>query len=300
MELQQQSHWLSNEINLSSDVDDWKMKLNSNERHLIGQTLKGFTQAEILIGDYWTNKVNKWFKHPEIQMMGRTFGSFEDIHITSYAKLNDTLGLDDYTAFLSEPTTKNKIDRLIENKGKTKGDIAKSLAIFSAFNEGVNLFSSFAILLNFSRFNKMKGLGQIIALSIKDESLHSQAGCWLYRTFLNEYPEVNTDEHKASIYEAARVTIELEDAFIENAFSLGDVEGLSVKELKNFLRHRCNTKLQDLGLRTNWKNIDKELLKSMDWFDLVSFGQSHTDFFAQRETEYSKSNINWSDLLGDK
>lgn len=295
-ELQQQSHWLHLEVSMASDINDWKMNLSESEKNVIGNILKGFTQSEIFIQEYWGSMVCKWFKKPEIQMMAATFAAFESIHAVSYAYLNQSLGLEDFSAFLHEPTAKAKIDRLISTKGKTKEEIAKSLAIFSAFNEGVNLFSSFAILLNFSRFNKMKGLGQIIAFSIKDESLHSDAGCWLFRTLISEFPEIWTDELKKEIYEAARVTVELEDAFIEKAFELGDIEGISAKDLKNFIRNRCNTKLEDLGLKKNWKNIDKESLKSMEWFDILSTGTSMQDFFSGRVSDYSKGVTDFSKI----
>jgi len=295
-ELQQQSHWLHHEIAMAGDIQDWKENLTQSEKNVIAGILKGFTQAEILIEDYWSNKVCNWFKKPEIQMMGNTFASFESIHAVSYAYLNDSLGLTDYKAFLDEPTTKAKIDRLINTKGKSKEDIAKSLAIFSAFNEGVNLFSSFAVLLNFSRFNKLKGVGQIIAFSIKDETLHSDAGCWLFKQFVSEYPEVFTDEMKKDIYEAARLTVQLEDEFIDKVFELGSIEGLDPKDLKVFIRHRCNTKLPDLGLKPNWKNIDKDALKRMEWFSTLSAGVSHQDFFSGRVTDYSKGNVNFEEM----
>ena len=295
-ELQQQSHWLHHEIAMAGDIQDWKENLTDTEKNVIAGILKGFTQAEILIEDYWSGKVCNWFKKPEIQMMGNTFAAFESIHAVSYAYLNDSLGLSNYTAFLNEPTTKAKIDRLINTKGKSKEDIAKSLAIFSAFNEGVNLFSSFAVLLNFSRFNKLKGVGQIIAFSIKDETLHSEAGCWLFKQFISEYQEVFTEELKKDIYEAARLTIQLEDDFIDKIFELGPIEGLDPKDLKVFIRHRCNTKLNDLGLKPNWKNIDKEALKRMEWFDALSSGVSHQDFFAGRVSDYSKGNINFEEM----
>lgn len=295
-ELQQKSHWLHTEIAMSSDVNDWKLNLTDPERALIGHILKGFTQSEVFIQEYWTQMVAKWFKKPEIQMMAATFGAFESIHAVSYAYLNQTLGLEDFSAFLQEPTAKAKIDRLINTKGKSKADIAKSLAIFSGFNEGVNLFSSFAILLNFSRFNKMKGLGQIISFSIKDESLHSEAGCWLFKTFVAEYPDIWTDELKKEIYDAARLTVDLEDAFIDKAFEAGPVEGLDAKDMKAFIRHRANTKLQDLGLKANWRNIDKEALKRMEWFDVLSSGTVSQDFFAGRVTDYSKGNIDFSGI----
>ena len=298
-ELQQQSHWLHHEINMASDINDWKLNLSDAEKNLIGHVLKSFSSAEVFIGEYWGSMVSKWFKKPEIQMMAATFSSFESIHAVSYAYLNQSLGLEDFTAFLHEPTAKAKIDRLIETKGKSKKEIARSLAIFSAFNEGVNLFASFAILLSFSTRNLLKGVGQIIAFSIKDESLHSDAGCWLFRTFISEYPEVWTDELKKEIYDAARLTIELEDNFIEQAFSFGEVEKISAKEMKNFIRHRANTKLEDLGLKKNWKNIDKELLEKMSWFDTLSSGNSLSDFFAQRVDQYSKGVLNFSVIWDD-
>lgn len=295
-ELQQQSHWLHTEIAMSSDINDWKLNLSDAERNVIGQILKGFTQSEVFIQEYWGSMVSRWFKKPEIQMMAATFASFESIHAVSYAYLNQSLGLEDFSAFLHEPTAKAKIDRLMITKGKSKQEIAKSLAIFSAFNEGVNLFSSFAVLLNFSRFNKMKGLGQIIAFSIKDESLHSEAGCWLFRTLIQEDPDLLDDKLKTDIYDAARLTVELEDNFIDKVFELGDIEGLTVKDLKQFIRHRCNTKLQDLGLKNNWKNIDKEALQRMEWFSILSSGVSMQDFFSGRVTDYSRGNIDFSKI----
>lgn len=298
-ELQQQSHWLHTEIAMASDINDWKLNLTDTERSVVGNILKGFTQSEVFIQEYWSQMVGKWFKKPEIQMMAASFASMESIHAVAYAYLNQSLGLEDFSAFLHEPTAKAKIDRLIETKGKSKEEIARSLAIFSAFNEGVNLFSSFAVLLNFSRFNKMKGLGQIIAFSIKDESLHSEAGCWLFRTLVSEYPEIMTDELKKAIYQAARDTIDLEDAFIDKAFELGPVEGLDPKDLKQFIRHRGNTKLEDLGMKKNWKNIDKSALERMNWFDVLSAGVSHADFFASRVTDYSKGKSDFTGVWDD-
>lgn len=286
---QQVSHWLHSEIQMASDVNDWKLKLSNTEKKVLGNTLKGFVQAEIFIEDYWSTKVSRWFKKPEIQMMAHTFGSFESIHAVSYSYLEETLGIQDYKSFLTEPAAKAKIDRLINTKGKTKEEIAKSLAIFSGFNEGVNLFSSFAILMSFSQRNLMKGLGQIIAFSIRDESLHSEAGCWLFRTFVKEYPEVLTDSLKQEIYEAARLTVQLEDDFIDRAFELGDLPNLTKNDLKNYIRYRANSKLQELGLKSNWKSIDKDALERLQWFSVLSSGVEQADFFASRNTAYSKS-----------
>lgn len=300
-ERQQQAHWLHSEISMSSDVNDWKMVLNEKEKNVIGNILKGFTQSEVFIQEYWSSMVSKWFRKPEIQMLSACFASMESIHAVSYAYLNQSLGLEDFSAFLHEPTAKAKIDRLMETKGKTKQEIAKSLAIFSAFNEGISLFSSFAVLMNFSRFNKMKGVGQIIAFSIRDESLHSEAGCWLFRTLIEENPSILTDDLKKELYEAARLTVQLEDNFIDKCFELGDIEGLTKVDLKNYIRYRTNTKLQDIGLKSNWKNINKESIDNMMWFDIMSSNSAELqDFFAGRVSGYSKGNLNWDNIFEDK
>jgi ribonucleoside-diphosphate reductase beta chain len=295
------SHWLWTDINLSADVTDWKQNLTESERQVIGHILKGFTTAEVIVNDYWVNKVARRFRHPEVQMMATVFGAFEGIHIESYSKLNESLGLESYEEFLQDPTTKAKLDNILDRPEKTKRDIALSLAVFSAFTEGVNLFSSFAVLLNFSRFNKMKNMGQIISLSIKDESLHSEAGCWLFRTFISEYPEIFTDDLKAEIYEAARISVKLEDDFIDKAFELGPIEGLDPSDLKAFIRFRCNHKLTELGLKSNWKNIDKEAVARItSWFDILSAGVSSTDFFAMSEVSYSVGVIDFGKVFDDE
>lgn len=294
---QQQAHWLPGEINLSGDIIDWESNLTISEKSCVAFILKGFAQAEVFIEDFWASSVARWFKKPEIQMMAHTFAGMESVHAVSYALLNQTLGLENFEEFLSDPTTKAKIDRLISTRGKTKTDIARSLAIFSAFNEGVNLFSSFAILLNFKRFNKMKGVGQIVEFSCRDESQHSEAGIWLFNTFVKEYPEIWTDELKKDIYEAARLTVQLEDNYIEQAFSYGDIEGINHKDLKQYIRFRTNTKLNDMGLKKNWKVIDYDAVKRItSWMDVLVAGTQLTDFFSSRPTGYSKATMSFQGI----
>lgn len=287
--LQMAAHWTHNEIQMASDINDWKTLLTPAEKNVIGNTLKGFVASEIFIEDYWSCRVSRWFKKPEIQLMSSAFAAFESIHAVAYAYLEESLGIQDHDGFLHEPTAKAKIDRLVNCKGKTKEEIAKSLAIFSAFSEGVNLFSSFAILISFSQRNLLKGVGKIIEWSIRDESLHSKNGCILYNILVQEHPEILTDDFKKDIYEAARVTVQLEDAFIDKAFEMGPIEGMDPKDLKNYIRFRANTKLADLGLKSNWKNIDKESLQRMNYFSVLSGGVQTQDFFAGRETNYAKN-----------
>ena len=293
---QHQAHWLADEVPLASDLNDWKLKLNESEKNLIGNILKSFAQTETYVNDYWSTKVAVWFPKHEIKAMACAFADFESIHAEAYARLNEELGLDDFKAFLEDEEARAKIDRLVELEGETLEQKALSLAIFSAFTEGVNLFSSFAVLMSFQLRNLMKGTGQIVAWSVRDESLHSKAGCWLYRTLLEENPHLNTIEMTQAIYNACDLSVKLEYGFIDSAFEMGDIEGLTKEQLKNFIKERANQKLVELGYKPLYNDIDPDLLKQMEWFGHLTSGVEHQDFFAGRVTTYSKSTADWSDL----
>ena len=293
---QHRVHWLADEIPLASDINDFKLKLTDSEKNLIGNILKSFAQTEVHVNDYWSSKVTQWFPKPEIVAMGSTFGAFEAIHAEAYARLNEELGLDNFQAFLEDEIAKAKIDRLVEINSKSLKDKALSLAIFSAFTEGVNLFSSFAILMSFQLRNLMKGTGQIVAWSVRDESLHSKAGCWLFRTLIEEYPELNTSELQDEIENACYISVELEFDFIDKAFEMGNIDGINKEQLKNFIKARANSKMEELGYKGLYNDVDPNLLQQMEWFGHLTSGVEHQDFFASRPSSYSKSTADWSDL----
>jgi ribonucleoside-diphosphate reductase beta chain len=299
---QQQAHWLHTEVPMMGDINDWKQNLTETEKNIVGSILKGFAQTETIVNDYWSGLVTKWFRKPEVIMMATTFGAFETIHAEAYSLLNETLGLDNFSEFLEDEATMAKIENLMSTRDNFDGeddlqDIAKSLAIFSAFTEGVNLFSSFAILLSFKMRNKLKGVGQIVEWSIRDESMHSEAGCWLFRTLIKENPHLNTPDLKAAINEAALLSLKLELDFIDKVYELGDLEGCSKDDLVAFIKNRVNTKLGDLGYGSIIDGIDTNALKRMKWFDSLSAGKQHTDFFASRVTNYSKGHLQWDESI---
>ena len=297
---QHQAHWIHTEVPMMSDVNDWKQNLTENEKNIIGSILKGFAQTETVVNDYWTGLVTKWFRKPEIIAMATTFGAMETIHAEAYSLLNEELGLDDFSEFLEDESTMAKIEALTSIRDSFGEEVnwherAKSLAIFSAFTEGVNLFSSFAVLLSFKLRNKLKGVGQIVEWSIRDESMHSDAGCWLFRTLLEEHPELKTPELEAAINEAALLSLKLEVDFINKVYEMGDLEGCTKDDLIHFIKNRVNTKLGDLGYTPILENIDMKAVERMKWFDHLSAGKQHTDFFAARVTNYSKGNMDWDE-----
>jgi ribonucleoside-diphosphate reductase beta chain len=304
---QAMSFWIHTEISMQGDLKDWNEKLKHHEKNLVGNILLGFAQTECAVSDYWTGMVTKWFPKHEIRQMAMMFGSQETIHAVAYSYLNETLGLEDYTAFLHEPSMADKFDFLMSTKAdytdkellKSKDarkEVARSLAIFSAFAEGVSLYSSFAVLYSFQMRNMLKGIGQQMKWSVRDESLHSQMGCRLFNHMCSEDESLREDVAD-SIYTAAKLMVDMEHKYIDKIFELGDLENLKKEDLKNFIWRRTNEKLQELGLKPIFE-YDKKSADNLDWFYALTGGHTHTDFFAIRPTDYAKAGEgeDWDDI----
>ena len=293
---QQQSHWIHTDINLSGDIQDWDNKLSHSERNVVTNILRLFTQTELHVEDYW-NSVPKWFPKPEVQLMASAFSAMEGVHAVAYSYLTDSLGFSEseYESFINEPTMMKKLEKIDSYLRVEKDDlhqIARSLAVFSAFTEGVCLYASFAILMNFSRFGKLLAVSDLIAYSIRDESMHSEAGCQLFRTLVDENPEIWTIGLRKQIYQAAEDVVNLEVEFVQRVFEHGEIEGLSVEGLVKYIKHRCNVKLGDLGLNPLYEGVEKH---GFEWVDVVAGGNNHSDFFTRRVTDYSKGVGEFSD-----
>ena len=288
---QAQAFWLHTEIPMSSDVKDWNEKLTKEEKNLVGNILLGFAQTECAVSDYWTQKVVSWFPKHEIQQMAMIFGSQETIHAVAYSYLNETLGLENFEAFLQDKATMERFDNLISYDGNNTTGIARSIAIFSAFAEGVSLYSAFAVLYSFQLRNLLKGVGQQMKWSVRDESLHSKMGCQLFRHMCEEDPKL-LNKSKKDIFDAAETMLKAEEKYIDKMFELGDIENLKAYDLKQFIRKRLNEKIIALGYTNKRKYFafDENAAKNLDWFYHLTGGHTHTDFFAIRPTDYSKAN----------
>ena len=288
---QAQAFWLHTEIPMSGDVKDWNEKLTNSEKNLVGNILLGFAQTECAVSDYWTQKVVSWFPKHEIRQMAMMFGSQETIHAVAYSYLNETLGLENFEAFLQDEATMERFDNLVSYEGTDKIGIAKSLAIFSAFAEGVSLYSAFAVLYSFQLRNLLKGIGQQMKWSVRDESLHSKMGCQLFRHMCQEDPKL-LEDCKKDVIDAAEAMLKAEEKYIDKMFEQGDIENLKANDLKQFIRKRLNEKINELGytnIREYFEYDDKGAGR-LDWFYHLTGGHTHTDFFAVRPTDYSKAN----------
>ncbi len=293
---QQRVHWLPEEVPLADDVKDWHNKLSAEERNLLTQIFRFFTQSDIEVNNCYMKRYSQVFQPTEVQMMLSAFSNIETVHIAAYSHLLDTIGMPEteYQAFLRYKEMKDKFDYLQKFDVDTHENIARTLAVFGGFTEGLQLFASFAILMNFPRFNKMKGMGQIVSWSVRDESLHTESIIKLFRTFVSEKPEIWTEEFQRSLYVICSEMVEHEDAFIDLAFELGGVEGINGSEVKEYIRYIADRRLTQLGLQPIYR-LDKNPLP---WMDEMLNGMEHTNFFENRATEYSKAATqgSWEDV----
>ncbi|TVQ85221.1 MAG: ribonucleotide-diphosphate reductase subunit beta [Micavibrio sp.] len=297
---QQRLHWLPEEVPLSEDVRDWKHKLTPAERNLLTQIFRFFTQADVEVNNCYMKHYSQVFKPTEIQMMIAAFSNIETVHIAAYSHLLDTIGMPEteYSAFLKYKEMKDKYDYMQNFNVDSKEDIAMTMAVFGAFTEGLQLFASFAILMNFPRFNKMKGMGQIVTWSVRDETLHTLSVIRLFKTFIDENPEIWTEKLQKDIYDACDTIIKHEDAFIDLAFEQGGIEGLTADEVKQYIRYIGDRRLTQLGLDEMY-GTDKNPLP---WMDAILNGIEHANFFENRATEYSRAATegSWEEAFEDQ
>ena len=296
---QQHMHWLPDEINLAMDLKDFKNKLTPENQLLLTQIFRFFTQADSDVCAGYSEHFLPYFKHPEVRMMLASFANMEAVHQEAYSLLLETLGFleDEYQLFLEYQEMVEKHEFLEKFNMSSPTEIAKTLAVYSGFTEGVQLFSSFAILLNLPRHNLMKGMGQIVTWSIRDESLHVEGMSKLFRTFIFENPDVWNDALKYEIYCTAEKTVELENAFIDLCFKNASMPDLSAEDVKAYIRYIADRRLLGLGMKKIFNSTNNPL----PWLDYALNAVEHTNFFENRPTEYSKASTtgNWNDVFKD-
>ena len=282
-------HWFPEDVPLHNDVKDWQ-DMSDQEKNLLTQIFRLFTQSDVDVGAGYIDRYMRIFKKPEARMMMGSFANMESIHQHAYSLLLDTVGMPEveYKAFAEYEEMSDKHEYINDLKiSKTdKKSIANNLAVYSAFTEGLQLFSSFVILLNFPRFGKMKGMGQIVSYSIKDESLHVEAMTKLFREFIQENIDIWTDDFKKEIYQSCREMVNLEQKFLDLVFEMGDIPGLTRKEMSDYVQYIADRRLLQLGLKPNYKVKENPL----DWLDDV-LGVEHQNFFEGRATAYMKAGL---------
>ena len=296
----EQSHWMHTEVPMIEDVKDWKSKLTAEEKQFLTHIFRFFTQGDIDVAGGYVNNYLPHFRQPEVRMMLLGFAAREALHVAAYSHLIETLGLPDtmYNQFLQYDAMKQKHEYLMNGSNSlvNTSSVARNIAMFSAFTEGMQLFSSFIMLLNFPRHGVMKGMGQIVTWSIVDETMHAESMIKLFRTYVEENKEIWNDDLKGEIYTLATKMVELEDKFIDLAFEMGAMKDLTSDDVKKYIRYIADRRLISLGM----KGIFKVKKNPLPWVEEMINAPTHTNFFENKATDYAKGALSgdWQDVWG--
>lgn len=296
-ERHESAHWLPKEVPLHEDLKDWD-KLPQKDRDFLTNIFRFFVQGDVDVADGYVNNYLPRLPQPEVRMMLLSFAAREAVHVVSYAHLIESLGMPDtvYDEFLQYKEMADKHEYFKQINSLDKNSMIQQMAAISAFTEGVQLFSSFAMLLNYPRHGKMKGMGQIITWSQLDETMHCEGVIKLFRTFVEENRAIWNDELKGQIYSIAEKMVELEDGFIDVCFGKNEFEDLSKEDLKLYIRYIADRRLIQMGL----KGIFKVKKNPLTWIDEMINAPIHGNFFENRVTDYAKGQAtgSWSDVWG--
>lgn len=281
--------WIEDEIPLTDDVTAWQNgTMSEDEKDFVTQILRMFTQSDVNVGQNYHHNIIPHIRNNEVVKMLGGFANREGTHQNAYALLVDTLGLpeSEHTAFLEIAEMAEKNDFMLECDSSTIRGLAQTIAK-STFNEGVSLFASFAMLLNFQRFGKMLGMAKIVEWSLKDESKHVEGITKLFSTICKEHPRIVTEKFKREIYTMARRVVEIEDAFIDLAFANHNIQGLTKEEIKEYIRYITDRRLVQLGLKPNY-GIEQNPISWLDW---LTSATQHTNFFEGKVAEYEVAGL---------
>jgi ribonucleoside-diphosphate reductase beta chain len=291
LERHERGHWIPAEADMMQDVEQWKGgKISPSGKEYIKMILRLFTQADTNVCAGYVEKLLPVFKNADARMALLSFASREVTHMLGYKRLNETLGYDSnefMQEFLSYKEMADKHAFMVEqaNLRSNKG-IAEYLAK-QILMEGVNLFASFAMLLNYSRLGLLPGMVSVNQWSIIDESEHVEGLSEIFRIFVEENPSVVNEEFKRTIYNTARKVVELEDAFIDLCYSIDVPDKLSKEDLKNYIRFVCDYRMQQLGFKAQF-GVEKNPLP---FVEAITGDGVFGNFFESTIVAYSKDSL---------
>jgi ribonucleoside-diphosphate reductase beta chain len=282
---QHEIHWLPKEIPLGEDLRDWA-RMEPSVQAALSYIFRFFTQSDVEVGDCYMTKYAGVFRPVEVRNMLASFSNMETIHQVAYALLIETIGMPDseFTAFLDEPSFMEKLDYMDAFGVGSVDDILRTTAMFGGATEGLSLYSQFAMLFSFPQRNLMKGMGQIVSWSVRDESLHAESVIRLHNTLAAEVggrsPAVERD-----IIDVFRRVVELEDYFIDSVHDHGDLPLVTAEELHAYNRFIADWRLRQLRLPPLFGVTQHPI----PWLQAAMSGVEHANFFEARSTEYSKA-----------
>ena len=286
------SYWIDTEFNFTEDIQDFKININSKEKDVIKKTMLAIAQIEVNVKTFWGD-LYKRMPITEVGDVGFTFAESEVRHKDAYARLLRILGLEDeFKNVIDEPAIANRIKYLRKyldgTRSKDNKMYTKSVLLFSLFIEHVSLFSQFLIMMSFNKEkNVLKGISNVVEATSKEEEIHGNFGAELINIIKKENPEWFDAEFEELIDSACRKAYIAECGILDWIFEKGELKFLSKETIQNFIKNRFNNSLEKIGMESIFE-VDSELLKCTEWFDIEILGTKEGDFFYKKSVDYNK------------
>ena len=286
------SYWIDTEFNFTEDIQDFKVTITSEERDVIKKTMLAIAQIEVNVKTFWAD-LYKRMPITEVGDVGMTFAESEVRHKDAYARLLRILGLEkEFQSVIDVPAIAGRLKYLKKylNGTRSKDDkmYTKSVLLFSLFIEHVSLFSQFLIMMSFNKEkNVFKGISNVVEATSKEEDIHGNFGAELINIIKKENPEWFDEEFEELIYSACRKAYRAECGILDWIFEKGELSFLPQNTIQHFIKNRFNNSLEKIGMKPIFE-VDSELLKCTEWFDIEILGTKEGDFFYKKSVDYNK------------
>ena len=286
------SYWIDTEFNFTEDIQDFKVTINANEKDVIKKTMLSIAQIEVNVKTFWAD-MYKRMPITEVGDVGMTFAESEVRHKDAYARLLRILGLEkEFQSVIEVPAIAGRLKYLKKYLDGTRSRdnkmYTKSVLLFSLFIEHVSLFSQFLIMMSFNKEkNVFKGISNVVEATSKEEEIHGNFGAEIINIIKKENPEWFDEEFEELIYSACKKAYTAECGILDWIFEKGELKFLSKETIQNFIKNRFNNSLEKIGMKSIFE-VDSELLKSTEWFDIEILGTKEGDFFYKKSVDYNK------------
>ncbi len=284
--------WTDKEFSFTSDVQQFKTELDDQQREIIVRTLSAVGQIEVAVKTFWA-KLGENLPHPALQDLGYVMANTEVIHNNAYERLLTVLDMEDvFEENLKLDFIQGRVSYLRKYTHKfyksSKKQYLYALTLFTLFVENVSLFSQFYIINWFARYkNVLKDTDQQVKYTRNEENIHALVGMKIINTIRKESPELFDEELEERIRGEAVDAFTAESKIVDWMINGIDEPGLNATILKEFIKNRINSSLEQIGFKHVFE-VDEGLLESTMWFEEELLGNNMTDFFHSRPVEYSK------------
>jgi ribonucleoside-diphosphate reductase beta chain len=286
------SYWIDTEFNFTTDIDDFKIKINEEEREVIKRSMLAIAQIEVNVKTFWAD-MYKRMPITEIGDVGMTFAESEVRHKDAYARLLRILGLEEeFKTVIEIPAIKDRIKYLSKyldgTRSKDDKMYTKSVLLFSLFIEHVSLFSQFFIMMSFNKEkNLFKGISNVVEATSKEEEIHGNFGSEIINIIKSEHPEWFDEEFEELIYSACKKAYKAECKILDWIFEKGELDFIPKERIEHFIMNRFNNSLKNIGMEPLF-DVDFTHIEKTLWFDVEITSTKEGDFFYKKQIDYNK------------